>query len=362
MPPVEGPAGLRCRVRLVATTSADATHAVRVLDGEDVTLVKWKALPTVESLSEIETAALAGTQAGSRLEVVIEPTGPAWLPITRCFFESWASRVWGKHAESTDLRRYLSKRTKTRRTASTPTPLAYSVVPSHGRQAARAARCGGSPVGSSGPAPGRLERLPDRQAHAWCGRCFHGPRLKGIVGTPKRRGGVDECRVPGGWRRDVDCRCARTDFGPVPPDRSAAGAAYFLLSVPRSVRRTRRRPLARLGPRYAACRAVGGAHRVPARRALGVAQRDPARLGARLRHSRPPARRPPPRGRRRPRCCNAGRPCSSWCSTSATSPSRIASRSWSSTPWSEAMCAWALRSGSRRWWPPSRPRLSASSR
>ena len=58
-----------------------SAHAVRVLDGEGVTLVKRKALPTVESLSEIETAALVGTAAGSRLEVVIEPTGPAWLPI-----------------------------------------------------------------------------------------------------------------------------------------------------------------------------------------------------------------------------------------------------------------------------------------
>src|ERR1700686_1029570 len=55
-----------------------SAHAVRVLDGEGVTLVKRKALPTVESLSEIETAALVGTAAGSRLEVVIEPTGPAW--------------------------------------------------------------------------------------------------------------------------------------------------------------------------------------------------------------------------------------------------------------------------------------------
>jgi transposase len=90
-----------------------SAHAVRVLDGEGVTLVKRKALPTVGSLSEIEVAALAGTPAGSRLEVVIEPTGPAWLPIA-VFFTSRGHRVYRvSSAESADLRRYLSKHAKT---------------------------------------------------------------------------------------------------------------------------------------------------------------------------------------------------------------------------------------------------------
>jgi transposase len=90
-----------------------SAHAVRVLDGAGVTLVKRKALPTVESLCEIETAALAGTSAGSRLEVVIEPTGPAWLPIA-VFFSSRGHRVYRvSSAESADLRRYLSKHAKT---------------------------------------------------------------------------------------------------------------------------------------------------------------------------------------------------------------------------------------------------------
>ena len=90
-----------------------SAHAVRVLDGEGVTLVKRKALPTVESLCDIEVAALAGTSAGSRLEVVIEPTGPAWLPIA-VFFTSRGHRVYRvSSAESADLRRYLSKHAKT---------------------------------------------------------------------------------------------------------------------------------------------------------------------------------------------------------------------------------------------------------
>ena len=53
-----------------------SAHTVRVLDGEANTIAKRKAWPTVESLGEIEAAALAGCSAGTRLEVVMEPTGP----------------------------------------------------------------------------------------------------------------------------------------------------------------------------------------------------------------------------------------------------------------------------------------------
>lgn len=90
-----------------------SAHSVRVLDGQGVTLAKRKALPSVASLTEIEAAALAGTPAGTRLEVVMEPTGPAWLPIA-VFFTSRGHRVYRvSSAESADLRRYLSKHAKT---------------------------------------------------------------------------------------------------------------------------------------------------------------------------------------------------------------------------------------------------------
>jgi transposase len=90
-----------------------SAHSVRVLDGQGMTLAKRKALPTVESLTEIETAALAGTAPGTRLEVVMEPTGPAWLPIA-VFFTSRGHLVYRvSSAESADLRRYLSKHAKT---------------------------------------------------------------------------------------------------------------------------------------------------------------------------------------------------------------------------------------------------------
>ncbi len=90
-----------------------SAHTVRVLDGEANIVAKRKAWPTVGSLTEVETAALAGCPAGTRLEVVVEPTGPAWLPIAVFF----AARGHVVHrvssAKAADLRRFLSRHTKT---------------------------------------------------------------------------------------------------------------------------------------------------------------------------------------------------------------------------------------------------------
>ncbi len=90
-----------------------SAHTVRVLDGEGSTVAKRKAWPTAESLSEIEAAALAGCPEGTRLEVVVEPTGPAWLPIA-VFFTTRGHIVHRvSSAKAADLRRFLSRHTKT---------------------------------------------------------------------------------------------------------------------------------------------------------------------------------------------------------------------------------------------------------
>lgn len=52
-------------------------HTVRVLRGDGSEVCRRRACPTVESLTRLETAALVGAPAGTRLEVVMEPTGPA---------------------------------------------------------------------------------------------------------------------------------------------------------------------------------------------------------------------------------------------------------------------------------------------
>jgi transposase len=90
-----------------------SAHAVRILNGEGVTLAKRKAWPTVASLTELESVALQDTPAGTRLEIVMEPTGPAWLPIA-VFFVSRGHVVYRvSSAESAALRRYLSRHAKT---------------------------------------------------------------------------------------------------------------------------------------------------------------------------------------------------------------------------------------------------------
>jgi transposase len=99
--------------RLVGIDLGIATaHTVRVLDGEGTIVAKRKAWPAVESLTAVETAALAGCPAGTRLEVVIEPTGPAWLPVA-VFFTARGHQVFRVSSQkAADLRRFLSRHAK----------------------------------------------------------------------------------------------------------------------------------------------------------------------------------------------------------------------------------------------------------
>jgi transposase len=99
--------------RLVGIDLGIATaHTVRVLDGEGTIVAKRKAWPTVESLTVVEAAALAGCMEGTRLEVVIEPTGPAWLPIA-VFFTARGHQVFRVSSQkAADLRRFLSRPAK----------------------------------------------------------------------------------------------------------------------------------------------------------------------------------------------------------------------------------------------------------
>ena len=89
-----------------------SAHTARVLDGQGQLLGKRKAVPTVESLSTLEQAALVGAPPGTALEVVMEPTGPAWLPIA-VFFISRGHKVFRvPSAKASDLRKYLSRHAK----------------------------------------------------------------------------------------------------------------------------------------------------------------------------------------------------------------------------------------------------------
>ena len=102
-----------CRRLVGIDLGIASAHTVRVLDESGTTIAKRKAWPTVESLTAVEAAALAGCPAGTRLEVIVEPTGPAWQPIA-VFFSRRGHLVFRvPSAKAADLRRFLSRHTKT---------------------------------------------------------------------------------------------------------------------------------------------------------------------------------------------------------------------------------------------------------
>jgi transposase len=89
-----------------------SAHTVRVLDGSGREVCRRRCEPTVSSLMVVEQAALAGVPEGTRLEVVIEPTGPAWLPIA-VFFSARGHAVFRVSSQkAADLRRFLSRHAK----------------------------------------------------------------------------------------------------------------------------------------------------------------------------------------------------------------------------------------------------------
>lgn len=102
-----------CRRLVGIDLGIASAHTVRVLDERGETVLKRKASPTAQSLEAVEAAALAGCAEGTRLEVVVEPTGPAWLPVA-VFFSRRGHVVHRVSSQkAADLRRFLSRHTKT---------------------------------------------------------------------------------------------------------------------------------------------------------------------------------------------------------------------------------------------------------
>ncbi len=90
-----------------------SAHRGVVVDGEGQVRARRSAAPTVDSLSVLEAAALQGAEPGTRLLVVVEPTGPAWLPIAVFFGRRGHLVVRVSSAKAADLRRFLSRHAKT---------------------------------------------------------------------------------------------------------------------------------------------------------------------------------------------------------------------------------------------------------
>lgn len=87
-------------------------HTAQVLDETGAVVAKRRVVPTVESFIDLEQAALAGAPQGTRLEVVIEPTGPAWLPVAVWFTGRGHTVFRVSTQKAADLRRFLSRHAK----------------------------------------------------------------------------------------------------------------------------------------------------------------------------------------------------------------------------------------------------------
>lgn len=102
--------------RIVGLDLGIATdHTAVVLDETGAELARRRVQPTGASFEALRVVALAGAPEGTTVEVVIEPTGPAWLPVA-VFFGAAGDRVYRVSSQrAADLRRYFRRHHKTNR-------------------------------------------------------------------------------------------------------------------------------------------------------------------------------------------------------------------------------------------------------
>ena len=88
------------------------SHTAHVVDEHAEVVAKRRIDPTVSGFTALETAALAGVHDDVRLEVVIEPTGAAWLPVAVWFTRRGHTVYRVSTQKAADLRRFLSRHAK----------------------------------------------------------------------------------------------------------------------------------------------------------------------------------------------------------------------------------------------------------
>jgi transposase len=89
-----------------------SAHSAVVLDARGQAVLRRRVVSTAQSLAELEQAALRGTPEQKHLTVVIEPTGPMWLPIAVYFGRRGHTVLRVSSAKAADLRRFLSRHAK----------------------------------------------------------------------------------------------------------------------------------------------------------------------------------------------------------------------------------------------------------
>lgn len=87
-------------------------HTVCVLREDGSLVCRRRCRSNLASLAELERIALAGVPEGTRLEVIIEPTGSAWRPVAVYFMRRGHLVYRVSSAKAADLRRFLSRHAK----------------------------------------------------------------------------------------------------------------------------------------------------------------------------------------------------------------------------------------------------------
>jgi transposase len=99
--------------RIVGLDLGVATaHTAQVLDEQLQVVCKRRVVPTVAGFTALEAAALSGAGPDTRLEVVIEPTGAAWLPVAVWFTRRGHTVFRVSTQKAHDLRKFLSRHAK----------------------------------------------------------------------------------------------------------------------------------------------------------------------------------------------------------------------------------------------------------
>jgi hypothetical protein len=89
-----------------------SSHTVVVIDETIEVVARRRCRPRRDSLELIEQAALTGTEPGTRLEVIIEPTGAAWLPVAVFFARRGHAVFRVSSAKAAAMRKFLSQHAK----------------------------------------------------------------------------------------------------------------------------------------------------------------------------------------------------------------------------------------------------------
>jgi transposase len=159
-----------CR-RLVGSDLGIASrHSVRVLEADGQLVCRSSCVPTVESLSAAERAALAGAPEGTRLAVVSGPAGPAWMPIAVFFARRGHAVYRVSSARASDLRKFLRRHAKSNGTGA-ETLARMPLADPGGLQQLEL-------PGPAATAPGRRVRACDRLTRA---ASEHKVRIKDLV-------------------------------------------------------------------------------------------------------------------------------------------------------------------------------------